>query len=513
MSPSLTPASFNAAGEGFPGQRGRRAPRPSAPPTRASPGLARHAARHRSRNSSLAARARRGSATAPSGAHTQARRRRRRCPVPRRTPPGRCAGPRPRPWSCGHHRGRPTSEATEPAPGAAWRSPKAQRAGGEVVRPAGPRQAQRGVHRRRARLVEVARVRCRQEEVLHRGRAGSDPDGEAPRLHAQRRRVLVVGRHGPGPAAATTAQQRADGRALEPPIGQVAAPRRNACRHDRRSTRPTGRPDNPSLGALAGRARRPVPTWRFPLGGLQAVASPRPPSPSCRPRGSRRRRPNSEPGPTRNPAASSQTTHSTAWAAARSRARAGSPHVAVGGALDAHPPRHRVPTSTGSIIVSSCRWTATASGARGVVPHAAIVVQRVDGGAPARTQDRGGTPPAHRGGSRRRRSSRTGFSQRTAASKEYRRPAAGARRRRRTRPCPGLSSGLVPPGPLRCRPASRRPPSRPCPAPPEAARNAAVATRGVEDAGPGRQIERCTQDLGGIEVRVRRRSTPRQKYG
>ena len=73
------------------------------------------------------------------------------------------------------------------------------------------------MHRRRARLVQVRRVRRGEEEVLHG--AGARAHGQRPPagLDAQRGGVLVVGGHGPGAPAAAAAQHAGDGRTLEAP--------------------------------------------------------------------------------------------------------------------------------------------------------------------------------------------------------------------------------------------------------------------------------------------------------
>ncbi len=125
----------------------------------------------------------------------------------------------------------------------------------QVVGPALPPQPECCVHSGGAGLIEIRGVGCRQEHVVDGGgrgptrwrrrvrrrpRRGSrlspipgcGAQGPPPGLHGERRRVLVVGGDRSRPPTAAAAQHPGDGRPLEPPCGQVRAPRHDAAAHD-----------------------------------------------------------------------------------------------------------------------------------------------------------------------------------------------------------------------------------------------------------------------------------------
>ena len=143
----------------------------------------------------------------------------------------------------------------------------------EVVRPAGSPEAERRVHRRGARLVEIRRVRGGQDQVLHGCLSGTHGEGTPPRLHAQRRRVLVVRGHRTGPHTAAAAEDARDGGALQPPVGKVGPPRRDPCAHGpilgtaapAPATGPAPGMRRPTAESLTGRLPgRPLPGGRRP---------------------------------------------------------------------------------------------------------------------------------------------------------------------------------------------------------------------------------------------------------
>ena len=84
-----------------------------------------------------------------------------------------------------------------------------------------------------------------------RGLGRSRPQGQAGRLDPHGRGVLVVGGHGPRPAAAPRAEEGGDLRARQPPVGDVAGGRGDSTHGRKRSRRRAGS-DWPS-GADRGR--------------------------------------------------------------------------------------------------------------------------------------------------------------------------------------------------------------------------------------------------------------------
>jgi hypothetical protein len=84
-------------------------------------------------------------------------------------------------------------------------------------------EPQRGVDGGGVGLVGVGRGDGREPQGGRARRAGRAPQGDAGRLDAHRRGVLVVGRHGASALAAPGARHRTDLTAVEPPVGQVDA--------------------------------------------------------------------------------------------------------------------------------------------------------------------------------------------------------------------------------------------------------------------------------------------------
>ena len=178
------------------GPAGRRGPRRTAPPTR---GSRPHPARASDRGTRRWPTSPMSSATAPSGAHTKAARR-RHCPAPPPSRPVPCADRRRPPTVA---RARPLSPGTRPPRIACSSDPTAERRrAGKVVGAAAPSPARAPrAPSCRAGLVEIRRVRRGEEQVLH---------GSGPRAHGQRatsrldpegRGVLVVGGDGARAAA------------------------------------------------------------------------------------------------------------------------------------------------------------------------------------------------------------------------------------------------------------------------------------------------------------------------
>src|SRR6202044_1122234 len=104
---------------------------------------------------------------------------------------------------------------------------------GEVIGAGATPETQGGVHGGGARLVQVPRVRCREEEVLYGVGRRPHTGGQGPpgSLDAQRGRVLVVGGDGPGTPAPATAQHARDGGALQAPERQIGPPGGNTGGH------------------------------------------------------------------------------------------------------------------------------------------------------------------------------------------------------------------------------------------------------------------------------------------
>ena len=182
-----------------------------------SPGV-----RQRSRNSALVAACPTSSATTPSSPNTSAT-------AP--SPPSRSSADPARPVRRSEStaivrppdadiaaaaRTAPTLERTEPA---------------RSYAPAHSGSSERGVDRRGVGLVDVGRRGCGEQQ---RRRTVAVERGQRPprRLDAHRGRVLVEGGDGACAATGRSAERRADGAPLQPPVRQVDAPRHDPDAHD-----------------------------------------------------------------------------------------------------------------------------------------------------------------------------------------------------------------------------------------------------------------------------------------